>query len=196
MRKGRCLRWADEDELPDRVKKPTTPRDPRAFADRIHQQDPLTPNLTPSFPNSYNLSQQRQDSVNNSYAAPRHMSSMGVADTSNHGGGGGGGGSVSQPSYLATPLSNSVNKTSRSTEHGGKDHANDHSKDETSKRSAPGGDAAGVSHAGGIGGGAAMQKDRYVDPYTRAHHHRLNRPWGECVFTRVQACCVREGACA
>lgn len=33
MRRGRCLRWADEEELPDRVKKPTTPRDPRAFPD-------------------------------------------------------------------------------------------------------------------------------------------------------------------
>jgi len=54
MRHGRCLRWADEVELPDRAKKPTTPRDPRAFADR-HRSNRDQPALEGSDSTSHSV---------------------------------------------------------------------------------------------------------------------------------------------
>ena len=54
MRHGRCLRWADEVELPDRAKKPTTPRDPRAFAD-THRSNCDQPALEGSDSTSHSV---------------------------------------------------------------------------------------------------------------------------------------------
>ena len=136
LRKGRCLRWADEEELPERVKKPTTPRDNRAFTDRPSKnvQQPSTALSTPS-----------------AYGTPALGASLSVGWAT-----AGDGTSRSeeyrpapQPSYQASSADNGVNygvSSHRST-----------SEADISRRAT---------------------RDRAVNTLTKAHHHRLSRPWG------------------
>ena len=112
------MRWADEDELPERLKKPTTPRDNRAFTDRPSKmvQQPSTVLSTPSAP------------------AP-------------------------QP-YQASSADNCVI-------YGVSSHLST-SEADISRRAT---------------------RDRAVHTLTRAHHHRLSRPWG----TLPVSACVYAG---
>jgi len=83
-KRGRQITWADERQRPDHAKKPTTPRDPRAFADRVssydHQEEPKTPILRvsahplasqPDGLNAHNAN--KQSSFDRYYAASPSM---------------------------------------------------------------------------------------------------------------------------
>ena len=101
LRRGRFLRWADEDELPERAKKPTTPRDPRAFADRPSQSI-NQPSTAPNVPSTYGT------------PAPGGSLSAGVARA---GSGASSSGEGRRPSYQASSADNMLS-------HGASGHSN------------------------------------------------------------------------
>ena len=83
-RQGRCLRWADEEGQPDRARKPTTPRDPRAFADRMRTTGDALTSTDTSQPGPGNRSHTGYDfqssparsAAEQSYARPSQKGSF------------------------------------------------------------------------------------------------------------------------
>ena len=157
MRRGRCLRWADEDDLPDRAKKPTTPRDPRAFADRRNPNDISNSVLTNA--SGYEVPAQEQQKTTaqfnmTTYPTP-HMSAVGVRKESDLRSEGS---SAQQPDYRA-----GIDTSGATGAYGGIAYEMG-----THASAQPSDIARSSSH----------NLAPLIELHSRSHYHRLSRSWG------------------